>query len=192
MNYKEMKDKVLAEMNEQLSSFDERIVDQFVEELAARRGRVIVGHAAGRMGYGLRAFIMRLRHLGFDSFWYTDTTIPHLNENDMFIFSSGSGKTKTVVDVAEIAKNKTKCRVVAVTGDAGSPLARIADLVLKFKGCNNGLNSENSPDKITSIQPMTTLNEQTMFIFFDLVSLKLMERLSEDNGTMSHRHNVIE
>ena len=81
---------------------------------------------------------------------------------------------------------------MSVTGDEGSPLAQLSDLVIKFKGCNNGLNSENSPDKINSIQPMTTLNEQTAFIFFDLVSLKLMERLNEDNKTMSFRHNVIE
>ena len=64
MNYKEYKDKVLAEINEQLESFDEKIVDQFVEELAHKRCANIVAFGAGRMGYGLRAFVMRLIHLG--------------------------------------------------------------------------------------------------------------------------------
>ena len=192
MNYIEYKDKVLAELNEQLSSFDERIVDQFVEELANKRCANICAYGAGRMGYGLRAFIMRLIHLGYHAYWYTDTTIPHMGPDDMFLFSSASGKTQTVVKLAEIAKEKTGTRIVSVTGDAGSPLAQLSDLVIKFKGCNNGLNAENSPDKINSIQPMTTLNEQTAFIFFDLVSLKLMERLNEDNKTMSFRHNIIE
>ncbi len=192
MNYIEYKDKVLAELNEQLSSFDERIVDQFVEELANKRCANICAYGAGRMGYGLRAFIMRLIHLGYHAYWYTDTTIPHMGPDDMFLFASGSGKTKTVVTLAEITRTKADSRIVAVTGDVASPLAQLSDLVIKFKGCNNGLNSENSPDKINSIQPMTTLNEQTAFIFFDLVALKLMDRLNEDNKTLSHRHNEIE
>lgn len=192
MTYNEYKDKVLAELNESLSSFDERIVDQFVEELANMRNSNIIAYGAGRMGYGIRAFIMRLMHLGYHAYWYGDTTIPHVGQNDMFIFASASGKTESIVKIAEIAKKKTGVRVVSLTGDECSPLAQLSDLIIKFKGCNNGLNSENSPDKINSIQPMTTLNEQSAFIFFDLVSLKLMERLNEDNKTMSWRHNVIE
>lgn len=192
MTYNEYKDKVLVELNESLSSFDERIVDQFVEELANMRNTNIIAYGAGRMGYGIRAFIMRLMHLGYHAYWYGDTTIPRVGQNDMFIFASASGKTESIVKIAEIAKKKTGVRVVSLTGDECSPLAQLSDLIVKFKGCNNGLNSENSPDKINSIQPMTTLNEQSAFIFFDLVSLKLMERLNEDNKTMSWRHNVIE
>lgn len=192
MNYNEYKNKVLEELNESLSSFDERMVDQFVEELAHKRCANIVAYGAGRMGYGIRAFIMRLMHLGYHAYWYGDTTIPHVGPNDMFIFASASGKTESIVKIAEIAKKKTGVRIASLTGDEGSPLAQLSDLVIKFKGCNNGLNSENSPDKITSIQPMTTLNEQSAFIFFDLVSLKLMEKLNEDNKTMSFRHNAIE
>lgn len=192
MTYNEMKDKVLAELDQSLSSIDERMIDQLAEELAYKRQAVIVGHAAGRMGYGLRAFIMRLMHMGYHAYWYNDTTIPHLSPNDVFLFASGSGKTQTVVKLAEIAKQKSGARIVSITGDIESPLAKISDLVVKFKGCNNGLNSENSPDKITSIQPMTTLNEQAMFIFFDLLAMKIMEKLGEDNSTMSFRHNCIE
>lgn len=192
MTYKEYKDKVLKEIDESLSSIDERMVDQLAEELAYKRPTVICGHAAGRMGYGLRAFIMRLMHLGYHAYWYNDTSIPHMSPNDTFIFASASGKTETVVKLAEVAKRKAGCRIIAITGDAESPLAKLADEVILFKGCNNGLNSENSDKKIDSIQPMTTLNEQAMFIFFDLLALKIMERLGEDNGTMSFRHSVIE
>lgn len=192
MKYETIKNTVLKELDESLSSFDERVVDQFVEELAHKRDAKIVAYGAGRMGYGIRAFIMRLMHLGFNAYWYGDTSIPHLGPNDMFIFASASGKTESIVKIAEIAKKKTGVRIAALTGDEASPLASLSDLVIKFKGCNNGLNSENAPYKINSIQPMTTLNEQSAFIFFDLVSLKLMERLNEDNKTMSFRHNVCE
>ena len=192
MNYSELKNKVLAEINESLSSFNETNIDNFVNELINKKNSNIVAYGAGRMGYGIRAFIMRLMHLGYNAYWYGDTTIPHLEQNDLFIFASASGKTESIVKIAEIAKKKTGVYIASLTGDVESPLAQLSDLVIKFKGCNNGLNSENSPDKITSIQPMTTLNEQSSFIFFDLVSLKLMERLNEDNKTMSFRHNAIE
>ena len=32
-------------------------------------------------------------------------------------------------------------------------------------------------NKITSIQPMSTLNEQGMFLLFDIVALKIIEKL---------------
>lgn len=192
MTYSEYKDKVLSEINEQLSSFDEKKIDEFVEFLAHKRCANVCAYGAGRMGYGLRAFIMRLIHLGYHAYWYTDTTIPHMGPDDVFLFSSASGKTQTVVKLAEIVKEKSCSHIASVTGDDKSPLAQLSNTVIKFKGCNNGLNSENSPDKITSIQPMTTLNEQTAFIFFDLASLKLMEKLNEDNNTMSFRHSIIE
>ena len=192
MKYNEYKNKVLNELNESLSSYNEKSIIEFVEKLVNNRNINIVAYGAGRMGYGIRAFIMRLIHLGYKAYWYGDTTIPHLNENDIFIFASASGKTQSIVKLAEIAKEKTNVNIIALTGDDKSPLANLANLVVKFKGCNNGLNSENSPDKINSIQPMTTLNEQSAFIFFDLVSLLLMEKLKEDNNTMSFRHNAIE
>lgn len=192
MTYSEYKDKVLSEINEQLSSFDEKKIDEFVEFLAHKRCANICAYGAGRMGYGLRAFIMRLIHLGYHAYWYTDTTIPHMGPDDVFLFSSASGKTQTVVKLAEIVKEKAGSHIASITGDDKSPLAQLSNTVIKFKGCNNGLNSENSPDKINSIQPMTTLNEQTAFIFFDLVSLKLMEKLNEDNNTLSFRHSIIE
>ena len=46
-----------------------------------------------------------------------------------------------------------------------------------FKPSNGGLNSEDNDQKINSIQPMTSLNEQSMFVFFDIVAVMLIKVL---------------
>ena len=43
-----------------------------------------------------------------------------------------------------------------------------------------------------SIQPMTTLNEQCLGIFFDAVVLSLMEKMNETHDTMWARHSNLE
>ena len=51
-----------------------------------------------------------------------------------------------------------------------------ADLTVTFKTCNGGLNSADDTTKINSIQPMTTLTEQAMFLLFDIVVMMIIEK----------------
>lgn len=192
MNYQEYKNIVITELDTMLNTFNISDINYFIDILVHKQNSNIIAYGAGRMGYGIHAFIMRLIHLGYHAYWYGDTTIPSIGKNDIFIFSSASGKTETIVKLAEIVKKKSNAMVISLTGNVSSPLAKLSDNVIQFKSCNNGLNSEDSIEKIDSIQPMTTLNEQSAFIFFDIVTLLLMERLNENNKTMTARHSIIE
>ena len=99
-----------------------------------------------------------------------------LEEDDIFIVTSGSGETRSVLKYLEIAKEKG-VTTIAITGNENSTMAKLADVSIVFKSSNGGLNSADSNDKINSIQPMTTLNEQSMFVFFDILSVMLMHCL---------------
>jgi 6-phospho-3-hexuloisomerase len=175
MKYSELIKLVLNENLELLTSIDETEVNLLVEKII--RAKKIIGYGAGRMGFGLKAFIMRLNHLGKDAYFFGDNFVPRFDKDDLIIVTSGSGNTKSVLNILEIAINKAGCDSFAITGNNKSPMATLANNSLTFKSCNGGLNSADDPSKITSIQPMSTLNEQGMFLLFDIISLKVIEKL---------------
>jgi 6-phospho-3-hexuloisomerase len=184
-DYKLNVSSVLNELNTVLQSINQEDIDKFVEILYDMLQRTdgtnvnspkIVGYSAGRMGLALRAFLMRLNHIGIKAYWLGDNYTPPMNENDVFVCCSNSGTTASVVSYMQIFNKKANGRVVAFVGNSQSTIARAATLPIMFRTCNGGLNSEDDPSKITSIQPMTTLTEQAMLLLFDIIALRLIER----------------
>lgn len=176
---------ILAEIDQVLSRVKELEVEKLVDEIIAAQKIIIIG--AGRVGLSARGFAMRLGHLGLLSFTTADTTIPAIGEKDLLIVCSGSGETQAVYDLALIGKNH-KVRICAITSNPKSRIGQLADLVVKIK----------APTKLKplpgfkSIQPMTTLNEQCLMVFFDALVLNLMERLGETEESMWGRHSNLE
>ena len=83
--YHSFKDTVLNELNEVLSSIDETQLNKMVDILTANKEIKVLGYSAGRMGSGLKAFIMRLNHLGIKASFFGDNYVPPMNSNDVFI-----------------------------------------------------------------------------------------------------------
>lgn len=182
---------VSSEIREVLESVDDEKIKQFVDILSKQNIKVL-GYSAGRMGFGLKAFMMRLNHLGIHAYWFGDNYIPPMNENDIFICCSNSGTTKSVADIMCIFKSKAHGKVVSFVGNEDSKIGIESDLTIKFKTCNGGLNSSDDPSKIDSIQPMTALTEQAMFILFDIVTLMLMNKLNISSAETKQFHSNIE
>lgn len=82
-------------------------IDSFIDILLKtyKEGRKVLIIGAGRSGLVGKAFAMRLMHLGFNVYVLGETIVPALNNNDLVIAISGSGRTKLVVTAAEAAKN---------------------------------------------------------------------------------------
>jgi 6-phospho-3-hexuloisomerase len=115
-----------------------------------------------------------------------------MNSDDVFICCSNSGTTKSVVNILEIFKAKAGGKVISFVGNENSKMAELSDVVIKFKTCNGGLNSADDPSKINSIQPMTTLTEQAMFILFDLIVMLIINKLDIDIKDTKQYHSNIE
>jgi 6-phospho-3-hexuloisomerase len=116
----------------------------------------IIGIGAGRMGYALQGFMMRLSHLGYNAFMLGDTTVPRLKKDDIIIINSSSGETPSVCLMADIAR-KTGAKIFTITTDPFSYLAIICDFVLYY-----GI-------KYISRQPMKTAYEQFTWSLFDQI-----------------------
>ena len=190
--YNLYKNNVLAEIDEVLSSIDESKLEAMVEALTKNKELKVLGYSAGRMGSGLKAFIMRLNHLGIKASFFGDNYVPPMNADDVFICCSNSGTTKSVVNILEIFKAKAGGTVISFVGNENSKMAELSDIVIKFKTCNGGLNSADDPSKINSIQPMTTLTEQAMFVLFDLIVMMIIDKLGIDIKDTKQYHSNIE
>jgi 6-phospho-3-hexuloisomerase len=191
-NYNNYKNMVLNEIDEVLSSISEDGLNKIVDTITADKNIKILGYAAGRMGSGLKAFIMRLNHLGIKASFFGDNYVPPMNANDVFICCSNSGTTKSVVNILEIFKAKAGGKVISFVGNDNSKMAELSDIVIKFKTCNGGLNSADDPSKINSIQPMTTLTEQAMFVLFDLIVMMIIDKKGIDIKDTKQYHSNIE
>lgn len=190
--YNLYKNTILAEIDEVLASIEESKIEAMVDALTGNKEIKVLGYAAGRMGSGLKAFIMRLNHLGIKASFFGDNYVPPMNANDVFICCSNSGTTKSVVNILEIFKAKAGGKVISFVGNDNSKMAELSDIVIKFKTCNGGLNSADDPSKINSIQPMTTLTEQAMFVLFDLIVMMIIDKLGIDIKDTKQYHSNIE
>ncbi len=176
---------ILKEISSVLDGVNESEVASFEECLLAAPTIVLVG--AGRVGMAVRGFAMRLAHMGLDAHMVGDATVPAVGAGDLLIVASGSGETQTIYDLVAIAK-KNGADVALITGNPESRMGALSDIIVKVQ----------APSKVkavagfTSIQPMTTLNEQCLGIFFDAVVLDLMERTGETHDTMWGRHSNLE
>ena len=183
------KDEILDEIEQVLNSINEKEVDRLVEWV--KNSEKIVGYGAGRMGLSLKAFIMRLNHLGIKAYYLNDTYIPPLTQYDLVLVSSGSGETSMVKNFVEQVKKKTDCSVASILGNKNSSIGKLSDCIVGYRPCNGGLNSADSDDKINSIQLMSTLNEQATYILFDIMAKKLADKLNMDTEkTKRHHFNV--
>lgn len=176
---------IINEITKVLDEVNQTEVDQFI--LAICKANKIVVCGAGRVGYAIRGFGMRLGHMGLSAYAIGDTTVPNISEDDLLIVASGSGETQTIFDLVTIAK-KNNAAIAVVTSNVNSRIGQLADSVVKI----------NAPSKtkyvgdFVSIQPMTTLNEQCLGLFFDAVVLQLMENMHQTHESMWARHSNLE
>ena len=176
---------ILQEIETVLSKVDNDQVEKLIDEILGAQKIVVCG--AGRVGMAIRGFGMRLGHLGLQAYTLGDSTVPGIGEGDLLIVASGSGETQTIFDLVSIA-SKNKSKIVAITGNPDSRIGQLADVIVKITAPSK----TKAVDNFISVQPMTTLNEQCLGLFFDAVSLKLMDRMGETHDSMWARHSNLE
>jgi len=176
---------VLNEIVETLETSNFVDLENFINKIINSQKIVLFG--AGRVGLMMKTFAMRLNHLGLDSYFLGEINLPATGPGDLLIIGSGSGNTKTVVTIAEVAQSKG-LDVISVTSNIKSVIASLSTTLIHI----NCQTKETNLNQRNSIQPMTTLFEQSLLIFLDALVLELMKKLNEDNESMSRRHNVIE
>lgn len=92
---------VLEEMQEVCMNVNAEEYDSFVNLLKNNSRFFFTGE--GRSGFVARAIAMRLMHSGKTVYVVGETTTPAIQENDILIVLSGSGKTAQALNISESA-----------------------------------------------------------------------------------------
>lgn len=174
---------VIKEIQKVLSDVDEKQIDDV--ENSIRKNRRIFVLGIGRSGLMAKAFAMRLMQLGFKDYVVGETITPSIQKDDLLIAVSGSGKTSSVVSLAEKAK-KQDTGIIAVTSNPHSPLADLATKVLIVPGATK------TGEGIKSIQLLSSLFDQSVHIVLDILCLKISIRDHISNSKAKAEHSNME
>ena len=181
--YKDLARIVLLEHEQVLMGVKDEEVDKLLDAIAEANCIQVFG--MGRMKAAVRAFVMRLMHMGLDAHVVYDTTCPNLGPGDLLIVNCAC--TTIGYTVMNFAHN-LGARVVAITANPNSKAAGLCDFTVNLKGQVHG----GREYEIPSIQPMAALFEQTLFIFEDMVIQLLMKKLSITAEEMAKRHTNLD
>lgn len=128
---------------------------------------------------------MRLMHIGYQDYVMGETITPSIQKGDTWVAISGSGTTKGIITDTQVAK-KLGLDIIALTSDATSPLAQLADCVIVIPGATK------TGAGIKSVQLLSTLFDQTVHITLDALTLKLAQRDETSNEDALHEHVNVE
>ncbi|MFX3634042.1 MAG: 6-phospho-3-hexuloisomerase [Candidatus Pristimantibacillus sp.] len=178
-----------AAIVEEISGLTNSLPDDVAEALAdaiLEAGHIFVA-GAGRSGLMGKAFAMRLMHMGFEAYVVGETVTKGFGQGDVLVLGSGSGKTESLIAMAGKA-TALGGTVAVVTTDPNSILGQSAAITVKLSASPK----DASDTARATIQPMASLFEQGLLIFYDAVILRLMEKKGLDSGTMYGSHANLE
>jgi 6-phospho-3-hexuloisomerase len=155
----------VADLDGVIAKLRDDAADDLIE--AILRAKRICTYGAGREGLALRGFCMRLFHMGLDAHVVADMTTPPVGPGDLLIVTAGQGWLDTAETFMKLAKN-AGAETAIVTAQPTGRGARV------------------------SVLPMGSLFEISEAIVFELVILKLRERVGETAESMRARHTNLE
>jgi len=171
--------RVISEINKCVGHFDTingHTLPHFLEVIERAHNIFLIG--AGRMGYACRGFAMRLSHLGYKSFFISDSNTPRVTPNDLVIFGTSSGNTPSIrmmLDIAVSAEAMTAC----ITANSNGYVSRHAGITLYMGEIQTG-------------QFMKTVYEQSIQVVFDYIASLLIEERGLDTGILGLNHSIFE
>ena len=157
--------------------------------IAALAGaRRIALHGVGREGLMMRALAMRLYHMGLDAHVVGDMSCPPLGPGDLLVVSAGPGAFSTVLGLMGVARGAGSA-IACVTARPEGAAPRGADHVLVIPAQTM---ADDRGAAATSILPMGSLFEGAQYLTFELLILRLRDRLGVAPEAMRARHTNME
>jgi len=179
--YKKNTSLIVGEINHILKNINLKQTNNLINQIILANRIFLV--AIGRVNLALQCFGKRLSHLGFKVELVGSLTEKPATKKDLLVVASGSGESIVPLHIAKKAK-KIGCKVLHITSAKKSSIRKIADYVVEFNAPNKrdiiknkeSLSDSTSKTK-TSIQPMSTLFDQALHIYGDIVSIQIIEKL---------------
>lgn len=183
MSFRIFSEMIIKEIADSISGIKVERIEAFLELLFHSKN--IYCDGMGKSGLVVDSFATRLSQMGFYSYIVSGCTTTAITNNDLLIIGSGSGETPSLIEHAKKAKN-IGAKVVLITTREVSSIGQICDIAITIPAPDKGTNTE------SSIQPMGSLFEQSLGIFFDTLVLMIMKCKSITVEEMYKNHNNLE
>ena len=176
----------------ELAGVFDRLPEGAAEPLieALRTSKCVALHGLGREGLMMRAFTMRLFHLGLNVHVVGDMTTPPVGPGDLLIVSSGPGALASHDALISIAQ-AAGARVAVITAQPEGATSRRADFRVVLPA-QTMADDQPPSGTSTSVLPMGSLFEFAQLLFFELVVLALRDRIGQTPEGMRARHTNLE
>jgi len=178
-------EEILKELSRSIPFIKDEEAEMLLNSILESKKVFVAG--AGRSGLMAKSFAMRMMHMGIDSYVIGETVTPNFEKEDLFIIGSGSGETKSLISMAEKAKS-IGGKIAAVTINPDSSIGQMADFTIQLPGAPK----DQTESDYHTIQPMGSLFEQTLLLFYDAIILRFMEKKELNTNQMYGRHANLE
>ncbi len=175
----------LAELGGVFARLDDARVDAAVALIAGARRIALYG--VGREGLQVKGFAMRLFHLGLAASVVGDMTCVPVGAGDLLVVSAGPGHFGTVASLMRTAR-AAGAQVLVVTAQPQGACASAADAVIHLPAQTMADDQPQGVASAASVLPMGSLYEGTLFVLFEVMVLRLRDRLAVAPEAMRARH----
>lgn len=166
-SFRDAEKDIIKELGATLGSIKEEEVNELIEAINGADKVFFVG--VGRVLLSLESIAKRLAHLGINTFVVGQITEPAITEKDLLIVGSGSGESAFPLAIAKKA-TQFNAKVAHIGSNPNSSMSEHSNLFVQIPVQTK----LNLPNEVASIQPMTSLFEQSLLLLGDSIALTIV------------------
>lgn len=159
---------IIQECNQALCAIDADQTAQLLDAISGAQQVFFIG--VGRVLLSLEAIAKRLAHLGVNTHIVGEIAEPAITPEDLLIVGSGSGESLIPVAIAQKAV-KLGAKVAYIGSNVNSTIANLAEVKVRIPVRTK----LERPDEIESVQPMTSLFEQSLLLYGDTLAMMMAQ-----------------
>ena len=183
--YRDTVDMVLSECRQILMAVKEEDTKILIDKLTKADKVFFVG--VGRVMLSLQSVAKRLAHIGIETHFVGEITEPAIKKGDLLIAASGSGESIFPKEIAKKAK-VLGAEVIMIGSNKESTLAKTADYMVRVP-TNTKMKCE---DEIPSQQIMTSIFEQFLLLYGDILAKMIVEEKGIDISSLWEKYANLE
>ncbi|MCD8032465.1 MAG: SIS domain-containing protein [Bacteroides sp.] len=173
-----------AVMNIPVNDGYEKAVNLIVEQIHRKKGKLVTS-GMGKAGQIAMNIATTFCSTGIPAVFLHPSEAQHgdlgiLQENDVLLLISNSGKTREIVELTQLARNLNfDLRFIVITGNPDSPLAQEATVCL----------STGKPAEVCLLGLTPTTSTTAMTVIGDILVVQTMEKTGFTIEEYSKRHH---
>lgn len=173
-----------AVLNIPVTEAYEKAVALIVEQVHDKKGKLVTS-GMGKAGQIAMNIATTFCSTGIPSVFLHPSEAQHgdlgiLQENDLLLLISNSGKTREIVELTDLAlRLNPKLKKIVITGNPDSPLAKTADICL----------ATGHPDEVCLLGMTPTTSTTVMTVIGDILVVETMRKTRFTIEEYSKRHH---